>query len=243
MGMKQPHIGVDESQVSERVILCGDPARSERIAGLMENVEFLAENREYRLFRGEFNAVAVTVCSCGIGSPSLVIALEELRLCGAKQFIRVGSSGALQPNIGLGELILAEGAVRDEGASHAYVGANYPAFASFALVAGMASYLAQQGVTYHAGVVRSHDTFYRDDELEICRQWHAKGVLGCDMETSALFTVGRLRGVQVAAVLNNVVMYQADVSEGVAQYADSEGALMAGEKQAALAALHALTLG
>lgn len=239
--MKQPHIGVDSTQVTERVVLCGDPARSERIASLMDNVEFLAENREYRLYRGEFNGVPVTVSSCGIGSPSLVIALEELRLCGATQFIRVGSCGALQHNIGLGALIIAEGAVRDEGASHAYVSANYPALASFKLVAGMAEYLSAEGVVYHTGVVRSHDSFYRDDELDICRQWHTKGVLGCDMETSALFTVGRLRGVQVAAVLNNVVTYEADVSEGVAHYADSEGALMAGEKRAALAALHALT--
>ncbi len=83
--MKQPHIGVDSTQVTERVVLCGDPARSERIASLMDNVEFLAENREYRLYRGEFNGVPVTVSSCGIGSPSLVIALEELRLCGATQ--------------------------------------------------------------------------------------------------------------------------------------------------------------
>ncbi|KXF81478.1 nucleoside phosphorylase [Enterovibrio coralii] len=239
--MKQPHICVDETQVSERVVLCGDPARADRIADLLEDKEFLAENREYRLFKGTFQGKDITVSSCGIGAPSLIIALEELRLCGAKSFIRVGSCGAIQHGIGLGELILAEGAVRDEGGSHAYVSATYPALASFELVGAMANYLNAQNKPFYSGIVRSHDSFYRDDELEICHAWNKKGVLGCDMETSALFTVGRLRGLRTAAVLNNVVLFEEDISEGIAQYVDSESATMEGETLASLAALHALT--
>ncbi|MGR2837318.1 nucleoside phosphorylase [Vibrio vulnificus] len=238
---KQPHLYVDETQVAERVIVCGEPDRANRIAALLENAELIAENREYRLFNGEFQGKAITVCSTGIGAPSMIIAVEELKQCGAKYIIRVGSAGAMQPNIALGELIVAEGAVRDEGGSKAYIDAAYPAYASFSLLKGLDGYLQMQTVPYHMGVVRSHDSFYTDDEETLCQYWNKKGILGADMETSALFTVGRLRGLHVASVLNNVVRYQQDVKEGVSQYVNDDDAMMAGEKRASLAALTALS--
>ncbi|EHD1697709.1 nucleoside phosphorylase [Vibrio vulnificus] len=238
---KQPHLCVDETQVAERVIVCGEPDRANRIAALLENAELIAENREYRLFNGEFQGKAITVCSTGIGAPSMIIAVEELKQCGAKYVIRVGSAGAMQPNIALGELIVAEGAVRDEGGSKAYIDAAYPAYASFSLLKGLDGYLQMQTVPYHMGVVRSHDSFYTDDEETLCQYWNRKGILGADMETSALFTVGRLRGLHVASVLNNVVRYQQDVKEGVSQYVNDDDAMMAGEKRASLAALTALS--
>ncbi|EGQ9973133.1 nucleoside phosphorylase [Vibrio vulnificus] len=238
---KQPHLCVDETQVAERVIVCGEPDRANRIAALLENAELIAENREYRLFNGEFQGKTITVCSTGIGAPSMIIAVEELKQCGAKYIIRVGSAGAMQPNIALGELIVAEGAVRDEGGSKAYIDAAYPAYASFSLLKGLDGYLQMQTVPYHMGVVRSHDSFYTDDEETLCQYWNKKGILGADMETSALFTVGRLRGLHVASVLNNVVRYQQDVKEGVSQYVNDDDAMMAGEKRASLAALTALS--
>ncbi|HDY7485171.1 TPA: nucleoside phosphorylase [Vibrio vulnificus] len=238
---KQPHLCVDETQVAERVIVCGEPDRANRIAALLENAELIAENREYRLFNGEFQGKDITVCSTGIGAPSMIIAVEELKQCGAKYVIRVGSAGAMQPNIALGELIIAEGAVRDEGGSKAYIDAAYPAYASFSLLKGLDGYLQMQTVPYHMGVVRSHDSFYTDDEETLCQYWNKKGILGADMETSALFTVGRLRGLHVASVLNNVVRYQQDVKEGVSQYVNDDDAMMAGEKRASLAALTALS--
>ncbi|HFQ5563812.1 TPA: nucleoside phosphorylase [Vibrio vulnificus] len=238
---KQPHLCVDETQVAERVIVCGEPDRANRIAALLENAELIAENREYRLFNGEFQGKAITVCSTGIGAPSMIIAVEELKQCGVKYIIRVGSAGAMQPNIALGELIVAEGAVRDEGGSKAYIDAAYPAYASFSLLKGLDGYLQTQAVPYHMGVVRSHDSFYTDDEETLCQYWNKKGILGADMETSALLTVGRLRGLHVASVLNNVVRYQQDVKEGVSQYVNDDDAMMAGEKRASLAALTALS--
>ncbi|ANN28210.1 TPA: nucleoside phosphorylase [Vibrio vulnificus] len=238
---KQPHLCVDETQVAERVIVCGEPDRANRIAALLENAELIAENREYRLFNGEFQGKAITVCSTGIGAPSMIIAVEELKQCGAKYIIRVGSAGAMQPNIALGELIVAEGAVRDEGGSKAYIDTAYPAYASFSLLKGLDGYLQTQTVPYHMGVVRSHDSFYTDDEETLCQYWNKKGILGADMETSALLTVGRLRGLHVASVLNNVVRYQQDVKEGVSQYVNDDDAMMAGEKRASLAALTALS--
>jgi uridine phosphorylase len=238
---KQPHIAVSAEQVSEKVIVCGEPDRVNRIAALLEQAELLADNREYRVMSGLYQGQRITVCSTGIGAPSAIIALEELAQCGARYMVRVGSAGALQANIGLGELIVAEAAVRDEGGSKAYVASEFPAVASHQLVAGMDTYLKQQRYPSHAGVVRSHDSFYTDGEDELCQYWNKHGVLGADMETSALFTVGRLRGLQVASILNNVVLYQQDVQDGVNQYVSADDIMMAGESMAAKAALYALT--
>lgn len=237
---KQPHIAVSAEQVTERVIVCGEPDRVNRIAALLEQPELLADNREYRVMRGQYQGHEITVCSTGIGAPSAIIALEELVQCGAKYMVRVGSAGAMQANIGLGELIVAEAAVRDEGGSKAYVASAFPAVASHQLVAGLDSYLKLHDYPAHFGIVRSHDSFYTDEEEQICEYWNRKGVLGADMETSALLTVGKLRGLKVASVLNNVVLYQQDVQDGVNQYANADDVMMQGEVTAAKAALHAL---
>ncbi|EGU35941.1 uridine phosphorylase [Vibrio ichthyoenteri ATCC 700023] len=238
--LKQPHIGVDESQVAPLMIVCGEPERANRIASLFDEAAMVSENREYRIFTGQYKGVPVSVCSTGIGAPSMIIAVEELKQCGVTHIIRVGSAGAMQTGIQLGELIVAEGAVRDEGGSKSYIGAAYPAYASFSLLTALNGYLAKQTTPYYFGTVRSHDSFYTDDEESICQYWNKKGILGADMETSALFVVGRLRGLHVASILNNVVLYQQDVKEGVDQYVNEAASMMQGERLASLAALEAL---
>lgn len=239
---KQPHIAVSAEQVSDRVIVCGEPDRVNRIAALLEQPELLAENREYRVMSGQYQGYTITVCSTGIGAPSAIIALEELAQCGARYMVRVGSAGALQGDIGLGELIVAEAAVRDEGGSKAYVASEFPAVANHHLVTSIESYIKQHQYPAHFGIVRSHDSFYTDGEEQLCHYWNKKGVLGADMETSALLTVGKLRGLQVASVLNNVVLYQQDVQDGINQYANADEVMMQGEMMAAKAALYALCM-
>ncbi|KFZ37857.1 uridine phosphorylase [Shewanella mangrovi] len=238
--MVQPHILLTPEQVSERVILCGDPARVNRIAVLLSDVKPLASNREFTSVTGELHGKRITVCSTGIGAPSAIIALEELVKCGAKYIVRVGSAGAYQSHIALGDLIIAEAAVRDDGGSASYVPSNFPALANRQLVNGLCDFMHHQAENYHCGLVRSHDSFYIDNELDVCRKWHHLGVLGADMETAALLTVGRLRHVAVASVLNNVVLYGEDVAQGINDYVSAEKAMMHGELLAARAALAAL---
>ncbi|EDP59357.1 nucleoside phosphorylase [Vibrio sp. AND4] len=238
--MKRPYIGVDNTQIAPRVIICGEPDRADRIACLFDNAELVSENREYRVFTGTYRGQRVSVCSTGIGAPSTIIAVEELKQCGVTDVIRVGSAGALQTGIQLGELIVAEAAVRDEGGSKGYVRSSYPAYASFSLLKGLDDFLAEKEACYYLGIVRSHDSFYTDDEESICEYWRHKGILGSDMETSALFTVGRLRGLNVASILNNVVPYQQDVRENVGRYLDESQIITDGECLASYAALETL---
>lgn len=237
---KQPHLCVEPGQIADRVIVCGDPDRTRRIAALCESEEFLSSHREYTLINVRFRGVPITLCSTGIGAPSLLIALEELRQCGVRSIIRVGSAGALQKHIRLGDLIVAEGAVRDEGGSLAYLPLSYPAVADHELVNGLLRIAAQSGSVCHTGLVRSHDSFYTDEEESLCRLWSRRGLLGADMETAPLLAVGRFRGLKVASILNNVVLFEHDVQEGVSQYVSADSRMQEGEKQAALAALSTL---
>lgn len=208
---KQPHIQLDETQCLTDVIIVGDPERLDSLSYLLKDVSFLTQNREYRSIRGSYNGKTILALSTGIGAPSTTIAIEELYNIGAKRIIRVGSAGAYQKNIALGQLIIAEGVVRSDGLTSQYVPKEYPATPDFNLMSLARLYAPKA----HYGLVRSHDGFYMDDNLKTEKYWSNKGILGADMESGSLFTIGRLRGLQTLSILNNVVLWGDDLSSGV----------------------------
>jgi uridine phosphorylase len=240
MDTLQPHIRLSRELGIQYALLPGDPARVDRVLTHLEQPRELAYNREFKSACGLYRGLPVLVLSTGIGGASMAIAVEELHQIGVTAAIRIGSSGALQHGIGLGELILASGAVRDDGASKAYVPPSFPAVAHPGLLSACIQAAQAQGAASHVGLVRSHDSFYTDQEEEICRFWSARGILGADMETAALYTVAALRGVRAASILNNVVLYQGDASDGIGQYVDGETQCAQGETAEILTALEAL---
>ena len=240
--MKQPHILCDKNDVAERVLLPGDPARVLRVAEYLDKPSEIAFNREFRTVTGSYRGVPVSVTSTGIGGASAVIAVEELIACGAKSFIRIGSCGACQPGIAIGDLVISTGSVREDGASAMYAPKEFPAVPDYPLLSALVKVCADAGWDYHTGITRSHDSFYIDHEAELMRRWNSLGVMASDMETSALFTLAAIRRVRAASILNNVVLYEGDLKEGVGDYVD-EGAVAAeGEKREIFAALEALVL-
>lgn len=239
--MKQPHILCEEKDVAKKVLLPGDPARVLRVADYLDGVREIAFNREFRTVTGSYKGTSVTVTSTGIGGASAVIALEELISCGADTFIRIGSAGACRDGIALGDLIISSGSVREDGASKMYAPENFPAVPDFSLTSALIKACGDLGYKHHIGITRSHDSFYIDHEAELMRKWNKLGVLGSDMETATVFTLGAIRGVKVASVLNNVVLYEGNVKEGVGDYVDEQTAAAEGEKREITAALEALT--
>lgn len=237
--MVQPHIQLDESLRIKYAILPGDPARVSRIAEQLENVEELGFNREYRSLRGTYQGVPVLAMSTGMGGASMAIAVEELKNIGVTHIIRIGSAGALQEGIGLGDLILVSAAVRDDGASRTYAPEAYPAVADPDLLAGCVRSGRDKGFRCHVGLCRSHDSFYIDNEEEVSAAWSKRGVLGSDMETAALFTVARLRGLKAASILNNVVIWGEDTGESIGSYADGASLTAQGERDEITVALEA----
>lgn len=236
----QPHIRCSNRDAAEYAILPGDPGRVGRVKQYLENIKEVAFNREFKTITGYYKGVKVMVTSTGVGGPSTAIAVEELRRIGVKTFIRIGSCGALKSKLKLGDLILASGAVRDEGTSSTYIEKSYPAVPDTDVLFALVESANESGYRYHTGVVRSHDSFYTDGEDSIDKFWSNAGVLGSDMETSALFVVGRLRGLRTASILNVVVEYNADLEGAINNYVDGENRAAKGEENEILTALEAI---
>ncbi len=208
---KEYHIDTAPGDVGRYVILTGDPGRVEKIAAYLDAPRKVADNREYVTFTGLLSGVPVSVVSTGIGGPSASIALEELVHCGADTFIRVGTSGGMQPEILGGDLVIASGAVRFEGTSKEYAPIEFPAIADHGLVAALKESAEALSLPHHVGVVQSKDSFYGQHDPNSMPQsdllnsrweaWKRCGVLASEMECAALMVVGSVRRVRVGAVL------------------------------------------
>ena len=160
------HLGVNKEDLNgaELAIIPGDPARVEKIANLMDNPEFLASAREYTVYRAKLDGKSVVVCSTGIGGPSTSIAVEELAQLGVRTFLRVGTTGAIQPHINVGDMIVSTGSVRLDGASLHFAPMEFPAVADFDVATAMKAACDADGATVHTGVTASSDTFYPGQE-------------------------------------------------------------------------------
>lgn len=208
----QYHLAVGPGDVAETVLVPGDPERIEKIVDLWDEFELVAEHREFRTATGEHRGVPISTTSTGIGSPSAAIALEELARVGCETFIRVGSCGALQPGMDVGDLVITTGAVRQEGTSHEYVREDYPATADERVVGALVAAAEELGHDYHVGVTASSDSFYPGqgrpgfEGFEAAGSDHLvadlqeAGVLNFEMEASSILTLAGLYGLRAGAV-------------------------------------------
>ncbi len=236
----QAHIRCSSKDAADYAILPGDPARVERVGRLLENCKEVVYNREFRTVSGYYKGIKVLVTSTGIGGPSTGIAVEELRNIGVKTLIRIGSCGALQNNIRLGDLIIATGAVRNEGTSDTYIERGYPAVPDIEILSHILTAAKILGYNHHCGVIRSHDSFYTDDEASIDRFWGERGVLAADMESAPLMVIGALRKLKTASILNVVVESDGQLENGINDYVDAKNAAAAGEEREIILALEAI---
>ncbi|ABP91895.1 TPA: nucleoside phosphorylase [Streptococcus suis] len=238
----QPHIRCDIEQGARYAILPGDPQRVDRVAEFLDSVEFIAFNREHKTMRGSYKGVPVLVTSTGMGGASTGIAVEELARIGVECMIRIGSCGALQPEMQMGDLVILNGAVRDEGTSRAYVDPIFPAVPDPDVLFALRGTAMNQGFAHHVGIARSHDSFYIDNELEVDHFWSKKGVLAGDMESAALFTIGSLRGIKTGSILNTVALYDGELKDEINQYVSGENRVTQGEKNEILTTLEAIVM-
>jgi len=207
----------------------GDWARVDRMRPYLDNVRDIAFNREMKSIKGAYRGIDVMCISTGMGGASTGIAVEELHNVGVEVMIRIGSCGSLQAGINMGDLIVLNGVVRDDGASRTYVEEKYPAIPDTDVLFAEIQTAKELGIPFHVGRGRSHDSFYTDREDDIDRYWHERGILGADMETAALFTIGGLRGVKCGSILNVVSLYEGDLKDEINSYNGAEGASARGE--------------
>ena len=207
----QYHVQLRQGDVSDFVILPGDPGRVEFIAEHFDTATLVADNREYKTMTGKYKGRSVSVTSTGIGCPSTAIAVEELANVGAKTFVRLGTSGAMQDYTRVGDKVIATGAVRYEGTSIQYMPIEFPAVASHDMVSALIKSAQTANLIHHIGVVQSKDSFYGQHNpegmpiaAELLQKWDAwvkGGVLCSEMEAATLFVVGSFRRLRTGAVL------------------------------------------
>ena len=157
---RQFHIRCAAGEVGRYCILPGDPGRCGAIAALFDGPQLVAENREFTVYTGTLLGEKVTVCSTGIGGPSAAIAMEELCEIGADTFIRVGTCGGIDLSVRSGDIVVATGAVRQEGTSREYAPIEFPAVADLEVTNALVVAARTLGKTVHAGVVQAKDSFY-----------------------------------------------------------------------------------
>ena len=210
------HIKISQEMLKDAVtaILPGDPGRVEKTAKHIDpEAIFLASNREYTSWLSNTNGNSVLICSTGIGGPSLSIAVEELASLGIKNFIRIGTTGAIQPHIKIPSMIITTGAVRLDGASKHYAPIEYPAVADMELSNALISAAKENNIPYYTGITASSDTFYPGQERYdtyseyvikdlqgSLEQWQKLNVLNFEMESSTMFTMANAFGLKAACI-------------------------------------------
>ena len=208
---KQYHLGIDENDIGHYVILPGDPKRCKKIAQYLDNPVLVSDKREFTTYTGYLDGIKVSVTSTGIGGPSAAIALQELVKSGANTFIRVGTCGGMDLKVKSGDLVIASGAIRQEGTSKEYAPIEFPAVADFDINNALVNGAKKLNYNYHIGVVQSKDSFYGQHDpaimpvsYELENKWQAwlrLGTLASEMETASLFTVASYLKVRCGAIL------------------------------------------
>ncbi|MEJ5201519.1 MAG: nucleoside phosphorylase [Anaerolineales bacterium] len=142
-----------KGDVAPYVILTGDKQRVKQIIQCWDTSRLVADHYEFLLFSGEYAGVPISACSTGIGGTPVSIAIEELTLLGGHTFLRIGVTQPLASELNFGELVIAKGAVRWDGASLDYVRPEFPALAHFEVVMAAIAAAERLHLPYKVGII------------------------------------------------------------------------------------------
>jgi len=210
-GARQYHIALERGELAEYVLLVGDPGRVARVAERWDAIEVERSNREITTATGTYRGMRISCMSTGMGTDNVEIVLAEvMEITDAPTFIRVGSSGALQPEIRLGDLIVSTGAVRLENTTDFYVHPGFPAVAHRDVVWALEAACRQTGHPYHVGLTATASGFYAPQGRamrtlpvrypELADELRRQRVANLEMESSALFVLAHLAGLRSGTV-------------------------------------------
>lgn len=218
----QFHIRCKAGDVGRYVLLPGDPGRCETIASYFDDPVKVQSNREYTTYTGTLLGEKVSVCSTGIGGPSAVIAMEELHKIGADTFVRVGTCGGIKLDVQAGDVVIATGAIRMEGASREYAPIEFPAVADYEVLSALVEGARDLGYRWHTGVVQCKDSFYGQHDparmpvsYELLNKWEAwkrLGTLSSEMESAALFCCAAALGVRCGSAFHVIWNQERDAA-------------------------------
>lgn len=209
------HLRLDRADLkgAKIALLPGDPARSAAIARYLEGAEKIVESREFVSHRGRVGKTRVLVTSTGCGAPSTALCVEELAQLGVDTFIRVGSCGSIQTKAKIGELAIAQAAVRLEGASKSIAPIEYPAVADLEVTQCLIASARRHRIPFHVGITASTDTFHQGQERYdsftgyvprhlrgSIEEYRALKVLNFEMEAAVIFVMASAMGLRAGSV-------------------------------------------
>jgi len=204
--MPQIHLHAEPGDYAPLVLLPGDPARATAIAsrfdGGLEAARQVNTNRGLLGYSGTVDGRPISVQTSGMGAPSIALVAEELLRLGARQLIRVGTTGALRSEIELGSIVIATASSPTDGTTQTYMGGQpYAPAADFALTRALVESAERLGVAFRVGPIATLDVFshYHPDPNFVA-PWRSAGALAVEMEASALFYLAAARGAQAACM-------------------------------------------
>ena len=210
-GERQYHIALSRGELAEYIILVGDPGRVAKVASRWDDVELERSNREINTATGTHRGMRISCMSTGMGTDNVEIVLAEvMEITDSPTFVRVGSSGALQPEIALGDLIVSIGAVRLENTTDFYVHPGFPAIADRNVVWALEMACRSGGFRYHVGLTATASGFYAPQGRqmrtlnvrypELADELRRQRVANLEMESSALFVLAHLAGLRSGTI-------------------------------------------
>lgn len=197
------HIGATQGQIADTILLPGDPLRAKYIAETyLEDVTCYNQVRGMLGFTGTYQGRQISVQGTGMGVPSISIYVNELiSEYKVKNLIRVGTCGGMQKDVHVRDVILAQASCTDSSMNqHIFGGFDYAPIANFSLLKAAYDEGTARGLKLKVGNVFSSDMFYRDDKTYV-QKLMDYGVLGVEMETTALYTLAAKFGVHALAIL------------------------------------------
>ncbi|MGI6432779.1 MAG: purine-nucleoside phosphorylase [Sphaerochaetaceae bacterium] len=204
--MKTPtvHIGAAKGDIAPTILLPGDPLRAKFIAEhFLTDATCYSSVRGMYGYTGTYNNQLISVQGTGMGGPSMGIYAHELiHAYDVKRLIRIGSAGALDHRLHIGDLVMATAACYDADYNRRYglEGFMAPA-ASFDLMSQAHQCATKQQLKLHAGTVLTSDIFYHQKGSDALRPWQQMGVLAVEMEAASLYIAAQSAAVKALCLL------------------------------------------
>ncbi|MBI2974017.1 MAG: nucleoside phosphorylase [Deltaproteobacteria bacterium] len=205
------HIGLAKGEAAPFILMCGDPARVEKTASFLDEKSKPICHREYVTVTGKYKGIPVSVMATGMGPDNTEIAIVELsQIVSKPTLIRIGTSGALQPDIKIGDMVVSSGALRLENTSTCFVHEGYPAVACHEVILSLMTAAGKLNLKYHLGITATASGFYgaqgrktpffTPKNTDILNELERMKILNMEMESSALFTMSSLAGFRSGTV-------------------------------------------
>ncbi len=212
------HIGAEKGQIAPSILLPGDPLRARFFAEtFLQDAVCFNEIRGMYGYTGTYDGRRVSVMGTGMGMPTLAIYVHELITeYDVSTLIRVGTCGAIQPGLDVGDIVLPMSSSTNSSMNRRrFGGLDFAPTADFDLLLKAYRAAGERGAKVHVGGMLSSDTFY-DEDPDWWRVWADHGALVCEMETSGLYTLAarhKVSALSVLTVSDNVVTGLAATAE------------------------------